>query len=51
MFGVGYTYALSKRTTLYASWAQLANDENASYMVTRPGATWRTFNAGIQHYF
>jgi predicted porin len=51
MFGLGYTYALSKRTTLYASWAQLANDANASYMVTRPGATWRTIDAGIQHYF
>jgi predicted porin len=51
MFGVGYTYSLSRRTTLYASWAQLGNDAAASYQVVRPGATWRSFDAGIQHYF
>jgi predicted porin len=49
--GAGLTYALSKTTTLYTSVARLANDANASYMVTRPGANWTSFDLGIQHYF
>jgi predicted porin len=49
--GAGLTYALSKTTTLYTSVARLANDANASYMVTRPGANWVTVDFGMQHYF
>ncbi|MGN6317840.1 porin [Trinickia sp.] len=51
LYGFGYVYALSKSTNLYTSWGRLTNGANASYNVTRPGATFSTFNAGIQHFF
>jgi predicted porin len=51
LYGFGYVYSLSKTTNLYASWARLTNGANASYSVTRPGATFSTINAGIQHFF
>ncbi|MEM5461540.1 porin [Paraburkholderia phytofirmans] len=51
LYGFGYVYALSKRTNIYTSWARLTNGANASYAVSRPGATFSTINAGIQHLF
>lgn len=51
LLGIGYTYSLSKRTTLYTSAARLANSSNASYMAGAKGLTWNTVNAGIQHSF
>jgi predicted porin len=51
LFGVAYTYDLSKRTTLYATGGRLENDPAASYMVTTPGKTWTQVAAGITHRF
>jgi predicted porin len=51
LYGMGYVYAVSKRTSLYTSWGRLPNDANASNYVTRPGATYSTVNVGIEHAF
>jgi predicted porin len=48
---IGYTHALSKRTTLYTSYGQLKNDAGASYQVAAPGNTDKLFNVGIRHSF
>lgn len=60
-FALGYTYALSKRTNLYASWARIDNTVANSagsaggfYTVgnaTEGGSGDRAFNAGIRHTF
>ena len=52
-----YGYALSKRTALYAGYAHLNNDANATYIlpvvkiIGVPGATESGFSAGIWHNF
>jgi predicted porin len=49
---VGYTYALSKRTTLYTSYARIMNDGRASIATPgTPGGTGKQVNAGINHTF
>ncbi len=48
---IGYLYSLSKRTTLYTSYAQLSNDANAAYRVTKAGNTDKLFNIGVSHSF
>lgn len=50
-FALGYTYSLSKRTTLYTSYSREANDNLAKYNVKVAGATDRLFNFGMQHTF
>ncbi len=59
-FGIGYSYALSKRTNWYTSISRAANDANASFgsADSEPGfhpvpggATVRLFNVGIRHKF
>ncbi len=59
---VGYTYALSKRTNIYTTYAQLRNNGRAAFGITSSsvtvappatalGADPRVFNVGIRHSF
>ena len=51
---VGYTYALSKRSTLYTSYGRIKNRRNAGYTVgngTDAGSGDKAYNAGIRHTF
>ena len=57
---IGYTHALSKRTSLYTSYGQLRNDDAASYKISSnntlsaaqaAGRTDKLFNVGIRHFF
>ena len=53
-FGVGSMYALSKRTSLYAAYARIANKNGAYYTVgnaTEAGNGNRATNLGIVHNF
>ena len=47
---LAYTYALSKRTNLYASYAKITNDNTATYK-TNGGFGDREANIGIRHKF
>jgi predicted porin len=52
--GVGYTYALSKRTNLYAAWAGIDNKRGAPYTVgnnSELGTGDKAFNLGVRHTF
>jgi predicted porin len=57
---LGYTYALSKRTTLYTSYAQLANDRAANFGLWPSSKTFgqpalgqnvNSVELGIRHFF
>lgn len=53
---LGYVHALSKRTSIYASYARVANDGNATYAVGTPpalgaGATSTGAEFGVRHSF
>lgn len=51
---VGYTYALSKRTNLYAAWGSINNKRLASYTVgnnSEPGSGDKAINLGVRHIF
>lgn len=53
-WAVGYTYALSKRTDLYASYAHISNRNGASFKVgnaTDDGSGHTGANLGIRHIF
>ncbi len=53
-FGIGYTYALSKRTNIYAAWASIDNKNLAAYTVgnnSEPGSGDKAFNLGVRHVF
>ncbi len=55
-FALGYVHALSKRTSLYATYARVANDGLASYAVGTPpaiagGATSTGYEFGVRHSF
>lgn len=52
--GLGYTYALSKRTNLYAAWASIDNKNGAPYTVgnnSELGSGDRAVNLGVRHTF
>lgn len=52
--GVGYTYDLSKRTTLYAAYAAVRNNGKAKYTVgnaTNAGTGSQALNLGVRHAF
>jgi predicted porin len=52
--GLGYTYALSKRTNLYAAWASIDNKNGAPYTVGNNsdlGTGDRAVNLGVRHTF
>ncbi|MHB0920535.1 MAG: porin [Thiomonas delicata] len=63
MYAIGYTYALSKRTNLYTSYARMSNDTNADLYIgdatvggagniaTNGGASASGFALGIRHKF
>jgi predicted porin len=50
-WALGYTYALSKRSNLYTSYARLTNDRLAKLQTAALGGTDRIFSAGIRHLF
>ena len=53
-FSLGYRYALSKRTTLYSTWARIDNRNKATYAdnsTAEAGSGDRAFNLGIRHNF
>lgn len=53
-YGIGYMYALSKRTSLYTAFAKINNQHGATYKVgnaTDAGTGNKAFNLGIVHNF
>lgn len=51
---LGYTYALSKRTNLYSSYARISESNGAAFTVgnaTGGGSNDKAFNVGIRHKF
>jgi predicted porin len=53
-FGIGYTYALSKRTSLYTAYAKINNKNGAFYTVGNSGVGGignSEFNLGVAHTF
>ena len=53
-WAVGYSYALSKRTSTYASYAKIKNKNNAGYTVgnnSNVGTGDKAFNVGVRHSF
>ena len=53
-FSLGYSYALSKRTSTYASYAKISNKNNAGYTVgnnSNVGTGDKAFNVGVRHSF
>lgn len=53
-WGLGYTYALSKRTNLYSSYARISNKNAAAYTVgsaIETGTGDKAFNVGVRHTF
>ncbi len=60
LFAIGYTYALSKRTNLYAAWGRIDNDRLAGFAVNKSytvgnnsevGTGEKAFNFGLRHMF
>lgn len=53
-WGVGYRYALSKRTDLYSAYARIKNKNGAGYTVgsaIEAGSGDKAFNLGVRHTF
>jgi len=53
-FGIGYLYALSKRTNAYAMVAKMNNKNGAGYTIgnnTEAGTGDKAFNLGVRHAF
>jgi len=53
-YAIGYSYALSKRTSTYVSYAKISNKNGASYTVgnnTEAGSGNKAFNVGMKHSF
>lgn len=53
-WALGYTYALSKRTSLYSSYAQIKNENGAGYTVgnnSEVGTGDQALNLGVRHSF
>ncbi len=53
-FGVGYTYAMSKRTWIYTSYAAISNKNGAGYTVGNSfeaGSGDKALNFGLRHNF
>jgi predicted porin len=51
---VGYTYALSKRTNFYSSYARINNSNGAAFVVgnaVNGGSNDKAFNVGVRHKF
>jgi len=53
-WALGYTYAVSKRTNFYTSYARILNKNGAAYTVgnaTEAGSGDSAFNVGVRHLF
>ena len=53
-FALGYSYALSKRTSTYASYAKISNKNNAGFTVgnnSNAGSGDQALNVGVRHSF
>jgi predicted porin len=51
-YGLGYTYTLSKRTNVYASYANVKNDSNVALAgASVNGGSVDTYNVGLKHAF
>ena len=53
-WGLGYIFAMSKRTDFYAAYAMINNDQGGSFTVgtaSERGATDRATNLGVRHNF
>lgn len=53
-WAIGYTYALSKRTNLYTSYARISNNPGAAYTVgnaSDPGTGDKALNFGLRYKF
>lgn len=53
-WALGYTYAISKRTNFYASFARIKNDNAADFTVgnaSEDGSGDKAFNLGVRHTF
>ena len=53
-WALGYSYALSKRTSTYASYAKIKNKNGANYTVgnnSNVGTGDKAFNVGVRHSF
>lgn len=59
-FGIGYVYALSKRTSLYSSYGRVGNGRTGTFGLaasdtsvagSAPGASVRALSAGVRHIF
>lgn len=53
-WGLGYTYALSKRTNLYAAYGRISNKGEATFTVgnnSENGTSNAAFNLGVRHLF
>lgn len=53
-WGIGATYALSKRTSLYTAYARIKNENGAAFTVgnaTEGGVGNKSFNLGVVHNF
>lgn len=53
-WGIGYTYALSKRTNMYAAYGSISNDGTARYTVgnnSEAGTGNKAINFGLRHVF
>lgn len=53
-WALGYSYALSKRTSTYASYAKIKNKNGAAYTVgnnSNVGSGDKAFNVGVRHSF
>lgn len=60
VYGIAYTYPMSRRTNLYATWGQTSNNGNASFSVLASdtsvsaggvGADPMAFSVGLRHQF
>lgn len=50
-FAIGYTYAMSKRTNFYASYAYVKNGYNGTLFTDTDGKSVNTVQAGVRHNF
>jgi predicted porin len=50
-YALGYTHALSRRTSLYTSAAYVKNDDRIGLNAFGPGNSTRVFNFGMRHMF
>ena len=55
-YAIGYTYSMSKRTTLYTSYSRTSNDAGAAFggisgVPANAGLSYKNFDVGVRHTF